>query len=447
MNNRNLLPFDKTAPGRFFACLALGLFITLPAAARDARSLTLAQSMDMSVQNNLTLKLAKAQTEAARARATQAAAGLLPHLMATLGETKTYRENLDALGFAGYGFIGPFDTFDARISLVQEIFNWTTYERLHSQKQKEQSALLRQDLASEQVCAAAALSYIEVLRADSALEAARADERLAQELLTLAQERHSAGTATGLDVAREKTRVAQEHSRVLYAQVACDDAGLRLRHVVGLQLDEELKLADSLAVSATTFPEINNTISSALADRMELAIGRAELQSADYAISAAQGGHLPSIVVTGDIAISGIEPNDKAGSVGDLGIQLRLPLFEGGAVSASVREAQAAKIEVSAKLDDMTVQVQEDVRLALKRLAAAVEQADTAEQAVALADSELSMAQGRFSAGVGDTVELVNAQTSLSEARSTRVAALAQYNNSKINLALAQGHMRTFSIR
>ena len=95
----------------------------------------------------------------------------------------------------------------------------------------------------------------------------------------------------------------------------------------------------------------------------------------------------------------------------------------------------------------MDVQVEQDVRLSLKQLAAAVEQVQTAQEAVTLALSELEMAQGRFSAGVGDNVELVNAQTSLSEARSARVAALAQYNNSKINFALAQGHMRAFSLR
>jgi len=82
---------------------------------------------------------------------------MLPQITGSVGETRTFRENADALGFAGYGFLPAFDTFDARISLVQQIFNWNTYKNLSSQKQKEQSAVLREGLAAEQVSAAAAL--------------------------------------------------------------------------------------------------------------------------------------------------------------------------------------------------------------------------------------------------------------------------------------------------
>jgi len=428
-----------------FAVLSCALYTG--AYAQQAQTLTLAQSMALAVQNNISVKLAALKTDAARAETVRSAAGLLPHLTASVGQTRTFRENLEAAGFAGYGYIGPFNSFDARLSLVQEIFNWNTYSNYHSQKQREQSIRLQQDLAAEQVSAAAALSYVEVLRSDAALDAAKADERLAAELLNLAQERHSAGTATGLDVAREKTRVAQEHSRVLYAQVACDSAQLRLNHVTGEPMDREYKLSDSLEMGTTEIAPLKPAIATAFADRLELAVGKVELRAADYAAEAARAGHLPTLAVTGAFAISGITPEDHAGSVGDMGVQLRLPLFEGGAVSAAADKAQAEKQQIAARLEDMDVQVEQDVRLSLKQLAAAVEQVQTAQEAVTLALSELEMAQGRFSAGVGDNVELVNAQTSLSEARSARVAALAQYNNSKINFALAQGHMRAFSLR
>jgi outer membrane protein TolC len=439
---------------RVFAASFILLACWLPCAAQDAstaavagRGLTLADGIALAVNNNLSMKLAAAQTDEAKAAAVQSAAALLPHLAGSASQTRTFRENLDALGFAGYGYIGPFNTFDARLTLVQDLFNWNSYSRLHSAEQKKKSAELRRDLASEQVSAAAALAYIDVLRAAAALDAAQADERLARELLALAVERHSAGTATGLDVAREKTRVAEVHSKVLYAQVSCDDAALRLRHVIGLPLDENINLSDVLGAGATAFPQVPDAISSALNDRLELAIGRVELSAADYSIDAAKSGHLPTLSVIGDLALSGMNPDSGAGSVGDIGVQLRLPLFEGGAVSAGVRQAEAAKTEVAARVADMTVQVEQDVRLALKQLVAAVEQVSTAQEAVELALSELDMAQGRFAAGVGDNVELVNAQTALSEARAERVAALADYNNSKINLALAQGHMRAFSIR
>ena len=418
------------------------------AAAQDSAplTLTLARSMELAVQNNLSVKLARARTDEAGADVTKAAAGLLPHLTASAGESRTFRQNLDAMGFEGYGFLGPFNTFDARIALVQEVFNWNTHSRLRSARHKERSAKLRLELAREQVCAAAALAYIEVLRAQAATDAAKADERLASELLTLAKDRHAAGTATGLDVAREQTRVAQEHSRVLYAQVSVEDALLRLKHVAGIRLVEDLMLSDSLAVSSSAFPDAGQAVAGALKNRLELAIGDEELQAAAASLSAEQGRRIPSLQLTGSAGISGNEPDSKSGSVGDLGVRLALPLFTGREISGAVAAARAAREEVAARVDDMRTQVEEDVRLSLKNLTASVEQAETAALEVSLAQQELEMAQGRFAAGVGDNVELVNAQTALSLARAVRVSALAAYNNSQINLALALGRMRLFSL-
>lgn len=438
----------KPIYGGFAAVVVLCAFLAAPCRALDGQDegLTIEESMALAVKNNLSVKLAAAESEGAKAQAVDAAARLLPGIVASVSQTRTFRENMDAMGFSGYGFLQPFNTFDARISLVQEVFNWTSLENANYGKSLSVSAGLRGELAREQVAAAAALSYVEVLRADAALEAARADERLAGELLTLAQERHAAGTATGLDVAREKTRAAQEHSRVLRAEVSCDDAGLRLRHVAGLPLDEDLRLSDALSVSATSFAEVPDAIAAARSGRLELAIGREQVRAADYAVGAARGGHLPSLEVAGSLALSGNIPDSDAGSVGDMGVRLKLPLFMGGSIGAGVDMALSRRRAAQARLDDISVQVEQDVRLSLKKLRASVEQAATAEQALSLAASELSMAQGRFAAGVGDNVELVNAQTSLSEARAARVAALAEYNNSKINLALAQGRMRSFSL-
>jgi TolC family type I secretion outer membrane protein len=416
-------------------------------AANALQNLTLAQSISLAVNNNLDIKLAAAQTEEAKSAVMQSVAALLPHLRGTMSQTRTFRENLDAQGFAGYGYIGPFDTFDARLTLVQDILNWNSYAKLQSSEQKKNSALLKQQLAAEQVSASAALAYMDVLRSAASLYSVQADEKLAREMLALSQERHSAGTATGLDVAREKTRVAQARSKVLNAQVIFDDAGLRLRHVIGIPLDEDVRLADKLDTGTTSFPEESIAVACALNDRLELEIGRLEVSAAQYSEMEAKSGHLPTLSATGELALSGIKPDSGTGSVGDIGVQLRLPLFEGGAVSAQVREAGAVKAGASAKLADMRVQVEQDVRLALKQLNAAVEQVATAQEALELAQSELDMAQDRFSAGIGDNVELVNAQTSLSEARAERVNALAQYNNARINLALALGHMRTFSLR
>src|SRR5437660_1531022 len=76
-------------------------------------------------------------------------------------------------------------------------------------------------------------------------------------------------------------------------------------------------------------------------------------------------------------------------------------------------------------------QVEEDVRLAYAALRTTADTVRAADQAVTLAERELEMARDRFRAGVGDSIELVTAQTTLANARSDQVTALAVYNGAR----------------
>src|SRR4051812_23934735 len=84
-----------------------------------ARAVGVRQAIESAVETNLASKLARADSEAARAQALQAASGLLPGVIGSASQSRVYRENLAALGFGGGGafptLIGPFNSFDARV--------------------------------------------------------------------------------------------------------------------------------------------------------------------------------------------------------------------------------------------------------------------------------------------------------------------------------------------
>jgi outer membrane protein TolC len=88
--------------------------------------------------------------------------------------------------------------------------------------------------------------------------------------------------------------------------------------------------------------------------------------------------------------------------------------------------------------------VEQDVRLALQTLATAAEQVRAAGQALVLAERELQMARDRFAAGLGDNIEVVNAQTSLADARDAQITALTTHTAARINLASATGRVESF---
>jgi outer membrane protein TolC len=73
-----------------------------------------------------------------------------------------------------------------------------------------------------------------------------------------------------------------------------------------------------------------------------------------------------------------------------------------------------------------------------------VERVRAADQGFELAQRELEMSRDRFRAGVADNLEVINAQTSLANARASQVEALAIYNAARLNLASAMGRAETF---
>jgi outer membrane protein TolC len=426
------------------------LFLILLAAAPVfAEDLSMTRGVELALDNNLYMRLAKAAGDARKAEALIAASRLLPQVDFSISQTRTFKENATAMGFgyaAGGGvfLLGPFNTFDARLRLVQTVLDLSARNTARSRSEEERSARLRVSLAAEQVSAAAALAYLEVLRSSAAVNSAASGLEVAVSLRSLAEGKHDAGTATGLDVLRARTREAEESLRVSRARTALAEALLRLKHLLGLPFSKELTLTETLAFIAPGIPGEREASARALAGRLELEMARADLSAGSYALKAARSARVPAIAVSGDAAMSGNNPDHEAKLVGDIGVALKVPLLAGGRVSAGIDAAAAAKQRAQSLLDDAAAQVEEETLTALYRLRASAQEVATASMTVTMTAQQLEMTRNRFSAGVGDNVELVDAQTSLSRARDSFIDALSRSKEAGIRLALALGTMKAF---
>ena len=430
-----------------FAVLAP--LVAAPALAADAgAALSVDQAIQLALQNNLTTRLAKAQTDAARARVLEAAGALLPNALGYVSQQRVLKTNLAAQGFPPGGLfnplLGPYDSFDARVLLSERIFDLESIQRARAAKAGSRLAVLRERLAAEQVSAAAALAYLGALRAHRGVETAQADLALAQRLQALAEDQKRAGSATGLDVARARTRAAQQQLRLLQAQVAERDVELRLKRVTGLPLGRPVALSDSLKPARLQLPAGDAAVSDALGRRAEAAAAREAADQARLLASAAGAARLPSLTLNGDAGVLGNTPESNSHVTGGFGGRVSLPLFAGGQLAARQRQAKAVSTEEEARLADELSQIEEDVRSSLQQADAAQQQQTVASQALGLARQELSLAQDRFAAGVGSNVELTEAQDGLARAESDETAALVDANAARVNLAMSLGAMTDF---
>lgn len=424
------------------------LVMVLAGTVRADASLSIRQAIDLAIQNNLTSKLSQAGTEAARGQAIQAAAGLLPQVNGSVSQSRVFKENLEAQGFPANSplfapLLGPFNVFDARLQLAQKLLDMNAFWTMKAGRAGRRIAALQESLAREQVATAAALAYLEAQRSQRAVLAAQADLTLSESLLKLARDQHAAGISTGIDVARAETERAQENLRLIRAQVAVHQADLRLKRVVGLPLEKPISLPDLPRVELTDLPVVDKALGQANHDRFELQIARESYEAAEDALYAAKAQNLPTITALADYGHSGTAIDNTA-RTGSIGGRLDLPIFTGGTTHGRILEESARRKEAQDRYADTRAQVEEDVRLSLQTLAAEIEETHTADQAVDLSRKELKMAEDRFSAGVGDNIQVLNAQTALARALDDQVDAFARYDTARVNLATALGRAQEF---
>ncbi|HJY29211.1 MAG TPA: TolC family protein [Pyrinomonadaceae bacterium] len=413
-------------------------------------TLSFDDAVKLAIANNLATLRAHERRNEARGEKQQALAPLLPNVSGVAYQA-SLTQNLVALGFQpgtipGFTstFLGPFKNFDARLLATQKLFDLSAIRNYQAGRAGVHVAELQEALAREQVASGTGLIYLEALRADRAVVAAQANVELAQALLKLAQDQRNAGVATGVDVTRAQTRLAEQQVGLAQAQTASEQARLNLQRVVGLPLGGPLTLTDQLRFVEEPLPSVETAVAQAAHDRREIQVAEEENRVSELELKSARAEHLPSLEVVGDYGSSGITPDRFDLPTRRIAVQLNVPVFNGGLTQGRVTAAASRERQTELELANVRGQVEEDVRLALTTLRTAAVQVRAAEESVTLAQRELEMARDRFRAGVGDNLEVITAQTSLANARVAQVTALAQHNAARLNLAAALGRAETF---
>jgi outer membrane protein TolC len=441
--------------------LVIVLFTAVSAAAQQApgaakiatgqpAALSYEQAVRLAIDNNLATLRAHERRNEARGQQEEARAPLLPNVSGVAYQANLTM-NLVALGFQpgtfpgiSKTFLGPFKNFDARLFLRQSVFDLSAIRNYQAGKAGVRVAELNESLAREEVASRTGLFYLEALRADRAVVAAQANVELAQALLKLAQDQRNAGVATGVDVIRAQTRLAEQQVGLAQAQTDSEQARLNLQRLIGLPLGGPLTLTDQLRFVEDPLPSVETAVASAAQDRREIQVAEEENRVSQLEVQSARAEHLPSLEVLGDYGSSGITPDSFDLPTRRVAVQLNVPIFNGGLTQGRVTAAASRQRQTELSLANIRGQVEEDVRLALTTLRTAAVQVRAADESVTLAQRELEMARDRFRAGVADNLEVITAQTSLANARVSQVTALAQHNAARLNLAAALGRAETF---
>ncbi len=294
----------------------------------------------------------------------------------------------------------------------------------------------------QSVLLSAVQGYYQLFASRAAERAARASEQSSREALDAARLRHRVGVATLADELQARTADAQARLVRQQAEGAACIARGTLANALGLLADAPLRLAPPAAAApaAQDRRNVRALIAQAETARPDLAAAEARVRAARGAVRQARAAGLPSLSLVGSSAYTHSDVlNDTRNW--NIGLSLRIPLFTGFSTTYQVEAARADLENQRARRDRLRNQVALDVWRAYQNLETARDTLASSRVLLASARESAKVALGRYRAGAGTIVDLLNAQASLTTARRQAVQARYDWYIGRAALAQALGRL------
>jgi outer membrane protein TolC len=403
------------------------------------------EAIERGLRTNLGLLISGDQTLTARGERWKELSNLLPNLGARVQED-VQTESLTALGFKSSLFpfplprvIGPFNYFDARASLTQSLFNFRDYEQERSATERLKSAQYSYKDARELVVLAVGNAYLQAIANASRIETSEAQVASAQALFDKATDQQKAGLTPSIDTLRSQVELQTRQQQLIAARNDFAKQKLSLARIIGLPSGQEFTLTEKAPYQALVPLPIEIYLQRAYLARSDYMAAQAQVRAAELARRGAAAGRYPTADLSANFGDIGITPGESNGTWQVNG-GIDIPIFAGGRVHSDILEADAQLKQARSQLGNLRGQIDYEVRSALLDLNSAADQVNVARSSVDLAEQALAQSRDRFSAGVTDNLEVVQAQEAVASAHESYIESLYAHNLAKVELARAIGN-------
>jgi outer membrane protein TolC len=429
LQSGNHSPFTGSVPG-----------VGLPAGTLD---LTVQDAIDRSLRYNLGIVLSSQNSAAARAEHLKQLSNLLPQINGSLREGYA-KVNLIAEGLSfkipgiNIGESVEFANSEARVSATEDLIDFHALENTRAATADVRAAGFTYNSARETVTLAAAASYLLVISAESQVQAATADLKTAESLYQLAKDREAAGLNPEIDTLRAHVEAQVRRQNLIEANNNLAKQRITLLRVLGLPLHQSIRLVSRVPYKPLPQVVEAEEFQRALAVRPDYLAAAQQVKAAELRRKAAQAERLPSLGISGDYGVIGTHP-DNAFPTWTVNAGLKIPIFEGGKIEADIRKADADLAQAKAQRDDLKGRIEQDIADALLDVDSAAEQVEVAQATLQYAQQALTQSQDRFSAGVTNNIEVIQAQEAVANANQQYIGSLFSHNIAKVLLARAVG--------
>lgn len=404
--------------------------LALPAQA-DETPLTVYRD---SIANNPAYKAARASRDAEQENIAIARGQLLPNLSVSSSQSRNWVEK-ESSGFTGNRITQTFDYdgYGHSINLRQPLFRPYSIAAYQQANRQGELADSRLNEARDELIVKTLSSYLDAAYADQLIELLSAQKVSVEAQARAAEKAFAAGIGTKVEISEANARRDIILAQELEAQNQQDHARRTLRALVGRPIGALSPLQPERLLTSLPRPlPLSAWISEAEAGSPELASARAQIEVAEKEVSKARSGHYPTVDLVASRNLSGNESLASLSALGDtdyrqntVGVQVMIPLFAGGATSASVRQAEAKLEQARFAAEDVQQNIEVKVRREYSNIVQGAIKTRAHEQAEASAEQSVLATKKGVQAGIRTSLDVLKAEEQLYTTR--RDLALSRY--------------------
>ena len=415
------------------------VLVGMPASAADLVSIYReAQSADAVYAS------ARASYVAGQEKLPQGLSGLLPAVTVSANTQYNDRDLQFRGPTAATSGTSRFDFNSLNVTATQPLFrfqNWITYEQAKHQVSQAEATFLQ---AAQDLIVRVAQAYFDVLLAGNNVSLAAAQKAAFAEQLAQAKRNFEVGTATITDANDAQARHDLAVSQEITAQNDLEIKKQTLQQIIGRLPPELAKLSARFAPALPTPNSMDAWVEQATLSSLQVRIAQATLDIASQDVSKNRSGHLPTLDAVASYNDTGQGSGIQGGAGFDsttkfIGLQLALPLYQGGLINSKVREALANQDKARQDLENTRRTVALNTRSAFLGVTNGVAQIKALEAALVSSQSSLDSTKLGQEVGVRTQVDVLNATQQLIGTRRDYAQAIYTYAINVLKLKAAAG--------
>lgn len=395
----------------------------------QARAEDLLQIYDLAVRADPALREAEQTFFASREAKPQARSLLLPNFgLSGSVDYNAVESRGESQALTESNRNETFETTSLSASVSQSVYNRGDWIRLNQADDTIAQAEAEFRNAEIELMVRTTEAYFEVLRASDLVRVREALVTADERQLEQSKQRFEVGLVAITDVNDNQAAFDRSRADLITAENELDNAWEALRRIVGPVRVPLARLGDRLPLTPPEPNDINVWAETALANNYGIAAAKAAAEAARKSIEIERSGYFPSVDVQAgyDVSRTGREFGTDTDS-GFIGLNVNIPIYQGGAVASSTRQAGHQFRASQDRLDQQRRAVMNQVKDAFRGILSSISDVKARQAAIVSARSSLESTEAGLEVGTRTQVDVLNAQRNLFEAEFQYLSARYDY--------------------